>query len=104
MPTIESERTENIKLPDDGIRIHPSGQGRVTDWELARRLRQITPGSFRKAQDVLVAAKRHVAGPAFFRSKRSLIQRLQMEIYELESALRRENYKPEISGRIELAA
>ena len=79
-----------------GIRIHPSGQGRSTDECLASHMERATPRSYRKAQDVLVAAKKYVAGPAFFRSRKHLIQTLQTEIYKLKDALLEEDYKPEL--------
>ena len=79
-----------------GIRIHPAGQGRVTDWELVNQLTQITPLAFRKAQDVVVAAKKYVAGPGL--PERSLIQRLQKEVYELHKALIEDNYKPTLNA------
>ena len=80
------------------IRIHPAGQGRVADWELASRLQQITPLSCKQASYVLVAAKRYVAGSGFFRSERSRIQRLQKEVYELKKALIQDKYKPELKA------
>src|SRR5262249_21052656 len=49
-------------------------------------------------QDVLVAAKRYVAGPRLFRSERSLIMALQREVYKLEKALIQENYQSGLKG------
>lgn len=99
---MRANRGPSLSQPNTHIRIHPSGQGRLTDWQLANQLRQITPTSFRQAQNVVVAAKRYVKGPGFFRSQRSLIVRLQREIYELESTLRYENFKPKLTSPIDL--
>jgi hypothetical protein len=77
-----------------GIRIHP--RGHVTDYRVVRRLEQTSPRSHRKAQDVLVAAKHYVKGPGIFRSRGSLIVKLQGEIYALLDTLREEGYKSEL--------
>ena len=78
------------------IRIHQAGQGRSTNEVLATQLEQLAPRSFRVAQDVLVAANKYVAGPRIFRSRKSLIQRLQNEIYDLKESLLEEVYRPEL--------
>lgn len=81
------------------IRIHPPGQGRSTDLQRAQRLEQLTPLSSRKAQDVLVAAKKYVDGPGFFRSRKFLIKNLQQEIYALRDTLLEESYRPDVSNK-----
>jgi hypothetical protein len=80
------------------IRIHQVGQGRSIDHQLASRLEELTPRSSRKAQDLLVAAKRYIAGPGFLRSRRSLIQNLQKEIYALKEALLEEEYAVQLKS------
>lgn len=92
-PPYESTLHPNKQL---GIRIHAAGQGRSTHLDLVSRLEKTTPRSCSKAQDVLVATEKYVVGPGFFRSRRSLIQRLQSEIYELKDALSEEDYKAEL--------
>jgi hypothetical protein len=84
------------------IRIHPAGVGHSTNHELARSLEQATPRSYRKAQDVLVAAKHYVAGPRLFRSRKSLIQRLQKEIYELKDAILDERSEDRGNSHVEI--
>ena len=76
-----------------GIRIHPSGQGHMTNVEAFSQLEQCTPRSSRKAQDVLVAAKRYLAGPTLFKTRGRLIKNLQKSIYELKNALLEEKYQ-----------
>ncbi len=80
-----------------GIRIHPSGQGNRTDADRAIRLEELTPLSFRKAQDVLIAAEKYVSGPGFFKSRKSLIHSLQREVYGLKDALLSERYRADLS-------
>jgi hypothetical protein len=75
------------------IRIHTAGQGRSTNTSLAAYLEKTTPRSCRKAQDVLVAAEKYVDGPKFFRSRKSLIQNLQRELYSLKDLLVEEKYE-----------
>lgn len=79
------------------IRIHPIGQGHRTNTELVKRLSQQTPESFRKAQDVLLAAEKYNQGSGLIKSESPLIQKLQTEIYGLKNALREDNYKPELN-------
>ncbi len=50
------------------IRIH---RGRITDPEAVEKLTSLAPAGFRKAQDVLVAAKKYVKKSGFFSSERS---------------------------------
>lgn len=64
------------------IRIHPVGT-KVTDEEQARRLAVMFPASFRKAQDVLVAARKYINKSGLFSTERSRLQQLQSECYEL---------------------
>ena len=92
-PSPDTKTAQPPSPPILGIRIHPSGSDRVTDGELVRGLTQNTPRSCRKAQDVIVAASRFLKGPSVFRSHRSLTQKLQKEIYELEKALLEEGYE-----------
>lgn len=80
------------------IRIHRPGQGRSTDHHLVTRLETLTPRSYRKVQDVLVAAKRYGAGPGFLRSRKSLIRNLQREIYALRNTLDEDGYDLESSS------
>jgi hypothetical protein len=76
------------------IRIHPPGQ-RTTDHDAVRSLSIHAPLATRKAQDVLVAAKKYVEKSGFLSSERSRIQKLQAECYELSSALEEDGFMRE---------
>lgn len=79
----------------NSIRIHPHGTGRVTDPLAVQQLKDLTPHSFRKAQDVVVAAKKYVKKSGVFSSERSRLQKMQTECYELSKALKVDNFLPE---------
>ena len=76
------------------IHIHPISDRRTTNYEAARRLSGKTPSAFLRGQDLLVAAKKYVAGPRLFRSQRFLIENLQTKIYDLRRALAADGYQP----------
>ena len=80
--------------PTDSIRIHPPGT-RVTDNAKVQALTAMAPVSFRKAQDVLVAARKYANKSGFFTSERSRVQTLQAECYEMVRALRSDQFMPE---------
>lgn len=71
------------------IRIH---RRRITDPEAVEKLTSHAPASFRKAQDVLVAAKKYVKKSGFFSSERSRLQKMQFECYELRRALEQDGF------------
>lgn len=73
------------------IEIIPPGTA-VTDYTAAKHLRELAPNAFRKAQDVLVAARKYAKGSGWFSSERSRLQRFQHETYELGKALDRDGY------------
>ena len=74
------------------IRIHAPGQ-QITDSDAVQKLKQIhAPLATRKAQDVLVAAKKHVKKSGFFSSERSRLQKMQSECYELSRALKQDGF------------
>jgi hypothetical protein len=74
------------------IRIHPPGE-RITDPALAEFLSMRAPTAFRKAQDVLVAAQKYVAGSGgWFSSERSRRNALERELTELGNALARDRW------------
>lgn len=67
------------------IRIQPAG--RVTDQAAVKVLAARYPSSFRKAQDVLLAARKYKNKSGLFSTDRSRVQSLQAECYQLERAL-----------------
>lgn len=73
--------------PTNTIRIHPVGT-KVTDAEKAKILAASAPVAFRKAQDVLVAAKKYINKSGLFSTERSRVQKFQSECYELARALK----------------
>ncbi len=74
-------------------KIHIYARGtRVTDPDKAVMLSIAAPLSFRKAQDVLIAAKKYINKSGFFVSEKTRIQRLQSECYELVAALNADNF------------
>ncbi|MBM3543854.1 MAG: hypothetical protein FJX44_05030 [Alphaproteobacteria bacterium] len=73
------------------IEIMPPGTA-VTDYAAATQLQNLAPKSFRKAQDVLVAASKYAKGSGWFSSERSRLQRFQSEAYELAKALDYDGY------------
>jgi hypothetical protein len=73
------------------IEIIPFGTA-ITDYAAADRLRNLAPQSFRKAQDVVVAASKYAKGSGWFSSEGSRLQRFQAETYELARALDQERY------------
>ena len=73
------------------IRIHQSGSA-VTDANAANLLAGSAPTAFRKAQDVLVAAKKYIEKSGIFSSERSRLQKLQSECYDLSRALRSDGF------------
>lgn len=50
------------------------------------------PASFRKAQDVLVAARKYINKSGLFSTERSRLQQLQSECYELVRAMESDGY------------
>lgn len=73
------------------IRIHPPGK-QITDPEVVEKLTSHAPLATRKAQDVLVAAKKYVNKSGFFSSERSRLQKLQSVCYELDRALNEDGF------------
>lgn len=73
--------------PTNTIRIHLVGT-KVTDSEKVQILATLTPTAFRKAQDVLVAARKHINKSGLFSTERSRVQKFQSECYELARALK----------------
>lgn len=71
------------------IRIHRRGR---TDPEAVEKLTSRAPAGFRKAKDVLVAAKKYVKKSGFFSSERSRLQKMQFECYELRRALEQDGF------------
>jgi hypothetical protein len=55
----------------------------ITDYDAALQLQALAPRSFRKAQDVVVAASKYLKGSAWFSSEHSRLQRFQGATYEL---------------------
>ena len=76
------------------FRIHAQGT-RFTDNAKAQALAAIAPASFRKAQDVLVAARKYVNKSGFFSTERSRTQTLQAECYNLVRAPRADEFMSE---------
>lgn len=77
--------------PTNSIRIH-SQNTRTTDNAKVQVLAAMAPASFRKAQDVLVAARKYVNKSGIFASERSRVQALQAECYEMRRALRLDQF------------
>lgn len=78
------------------IRIHPPSEGRMTDPAVVSRLSSTSPSSFRKAQDLLVATQKYLAGPGFLRLERSLISNMQSAIYDLRRAIIADRYRADL--------
>lgn len=80
--------------PTNSIRIHPPGT-RISDNAKAQALAAMAPVSFRKAQDVLVAARKYVNKSGFFSSERSRTQTFHAECYEPVRALKFDKFMSE---------
>lgn len=78
-------------IDEHKIRIHPPGQ-QITDPEAVETLTSYVPSGFRKAQDVLVAAKKYTNKSGLFSSERSRLQKMQSECYELARALKQDGF------------
>jgi hypothetical protein len=76
----------------NSIRIHPHGTGRVTDSAASDNLYSVTPKSFRKAQDLIVAASKYIKKSGLFSSDKSRLQKMQMECYALAKTLREDGF------------
>ena len=73
------------------IRIHPPGQ-KITDPDAVQEISAHAPLATRKAQDVLVSAKKYVNKSGFFSSERSRLQKMQSECCELSRALKQDGF------------
>jgi len=74
------------------IRFHPAGTGQTTGPYKAQSLLALAPLSFRKAQDVLVAAQKYINKSGFFSSEKSRLKNFQLECYELNRALKADGF------------
>ena len=77
--------------PEYRIRIHQPGTA-YTDPLVVDELTRKAPTAFRKAQDVLVAAKKYDEKSGLFSSERSRLQKMQNECSELARALRSDGF------------
>jgi len=77
------------------IKIYEHGSGKITDPVAVKELEDSTPNSFRKTQDVLVAAKKYINKSGLFSSERSRLQKIQAECYELSKALEKDGFLQE---------
>ncbi len=73
------------------IEITPAGKA-TTDYEQAVNLQEIAPRSFKKTQDLLVAAKKYAKGGSWFASEKSCLQTMQQEVYMLGRILQDEEW------------
>lgn len=74
------------------IRIHPSGTGRTTDQAASQNLYSQTPHSFRKAQDLIVAASKYIKKSGFFSTEKSRLRKVQTSFYSLQKALKEDGF------------
>lgn len=77
----------------NSIRIHPHGSGRVADSVASDNLYSVTPKSFRKVQDLIVAASKYIKKSGLFSSDKSRLQKMQMEYYALSKTLKEDGFK-----------
>lgn len=77
--------------PTNTIRIHLVGT-KVTDSEKVQILATLAPTAFRKAQDVLVVARKYINKSGLFSTERSRVQQFQSKCYELAKALKYDGF------------
>lgn len=74
------------------IRIHASGQGRITDVKAVKSLLNLTPRAFKKSQDLLVATKKYLKKSGLFSNETKRMQKIQSEYYSLLKALEQDDF------------